>query len=187
MVTKKAISLNYNVFSQNYRIDALRLAKEVCYNLDIQILDFDEIKICGILYKGAYSTTIGLNSRRSATGKNFDCMHELIHYWFHEFDMFYCVDDILNHIEWQANEGAAQFLVPYQSFIPVYCHFFDKFYGRYSPSGAHKALISALSQNYMVGESVIEIRIKSLKQEIAQYLDRIPVEQIKIKTRNSDT
>ena len=182
MITNKAQSLGFNVFAPNYKIDACKLAIENCVNLDIQILPFEDLKICGILFKGEFSTVIGLNARRSAVGKNFDCMHELIHYWFHKQSSFYCNEDDKNHLEWQANSGAAQFLMPYQSFIPNYCNLHDKLYARYSqtPEAAFEKIISILAKNYMVGEIAARIRIQSLAPEIAQYIKGTPIKSIKI-------
>ena len=180
MVTQKAASLGFNVFAQNYKIDARRLAMKCCLNLHIEIVPFEDLKICGVLYKGEFSTVIGLNARRSATGKNFDCMHELIHYWFHPQSSFYCADDAKNHLEWQANSGAAQFLMPYQSFIPNYCDLHDKLYARLQPDAAYDALVTVLARNYMVGEMAVKIHIDSLAAEIGQYIDGVGVDKIKI-------
>jgi len=182
-ITKKAAGLGFNVYAKNYKIDARQLAMQVCINPQIHIISFDEIKICGILYRGKFSTTIGLNARRSAAGKNFDCMHEIIHYWLHDRPTFYCLDDTKNHIEWQANEGAAQFLMPYQSFIPNYCHLHDKFYSHMSPKAAGDTLITTMARSYAVGEMSIKFRINSLKQEIAQYISGTAIKNIKIMPR----
>ena len=179
-MTKKAQSLGFNVYAQNYRIDSIALAMAVCLNPEIKILEFNDITICGILYKGEFSTTIGLNARRSPAGRNFDCMHELIHYWMHNRDTFYCLENISSHIEWQANEGAAQFLMPYQSFIPNYCRFHDKFYSKLPPDQAYRAQIAALAAHYMVGELAVKFRLERLKNEIAQYINGTAVKNIRI-------
>jgi len=169
------------MYAQNYKVDAIQLAMQVCVAPKIEIIEFDNIKICGLLYKGDSSTTIGLNARRSAGGRNFDCMHELMHYWLHnDKDSFYCLDGMSSHIEWQANEGAAQFLMPYQSFIPNYCYLHDKLYAKYMPQKAYEVQVSMLANSYMVGEMSIKIRMKSLKNEIAQYIDGASINKIKI-------
>lgn len=182
IVTEKAAELGFNSSAQNYKIDAQKLAMEVCHNPEIRIIEFNDIKICGLLYKGEYATTIGLNARRSAGGKNFDCMHELIHYWLHDQNAFYCLDGQAGHMEWQANEGAAQFLMPYQSFIPNYCYLHDKLYGKFAPLKAYEMQVAALAGNYMVGEMAVKFRMESLKGEIAQYIDGVSVDKIKVRT-----
>ena len=180
IVTKKAVELGFNVCAQNYKIDAMRLAMQVCRNPEIKILEFSSINVCGLLYKGEFATTIGLNARRSAPGKNFDCMHELIHYWLHDHNTFYCLDGMDGHMEWQANEGAAQFLMPYQSFIPSYCYLHDKLYAKFAPQQAYDMQIAALAGKYMVGEMAVKFRMESLKNEIAQYIDGTNIDKIKI-------
>ncbi|MCL2621380.1 MAG: ImmA/IrrE family metallo-endopeptidase [Defluviitaleaceae bacterium] len=181
MVSEKAKDLGFNLCATNYRIDAMELAHKICLDLTIEILDFKEATICGILYKGTDSTYIALNNRRSATGKNFDCMHELIHYMFHNRNHFVCNTNVDDHLEWQANEGAAQFLVPFQSFIPNYCKLYDQYNKQMPADKAHKNLISHLSRHYMVGELVITYRLNQLKSEIIQYLDGVDINCVQIR------
>jgi hypothetical protein len=85
-----------------------------------------------------------------------------------------------NHMEWQANEGAAQFLMPYQSFIPNYCYLHDKLYANFAPQQAYDMQIAALAGNYMVGEMAVKFRMDSLKSEIAQYIDGVDINKIKV-------
>ncbi|MCL2753128.1 MAG: ImmA/IrrE family metallo-endopeptidase [Defluviitaleaceae bacterium] len=179
----KAREIGLNFGSPNYRMDSLKLVMEVCINPQIIYIDFEDAIICGILYKGRNCTTIGLNSRRSHLGKNFDCMHELIHYWFHGAEYFWCDQDQKNHLEWQANEGAAQFLMPYQSFIPNYSHLHDELYERLPPEAAHDAVIARLSAQYLVGETAVKYRLNGLQNEIKQYINGIPIDEIKITSR----
>ena len=185
IVTKKAAGLGFNIHAKNYKIDAIALAMQVCLNPEIKILEFSSIKVCGLLYKGEFATTIGLNARRSAGGKNFDCMHELIHYWLHDQCTFYCLEDMDGHMEWQANEGAAQFLMPYQSFIPNYCHLHDTLYAKFAPQKAYEMQIAALAGSYMVGEMAVKFRMESLKNEIAQYINGVPIDKIRIASSRS--
>ena len=115
--------------NENYPLDAISLAKKVCRGLTIEQIDFKTITICGILYKGISTTSIALNSNRSVTMQNFDCCNELIHYFCHDIKECQCVcaevgsetSPITQNpfLEWQANEGAAELLVPYQMFIPA--------------------------------------------------------------------
>jgi len=180
IITQKAEALGLNVNAQNYRVDAMQLAMDVCINPEIRILEFSDMKICGLLYKGEFATTIGLNARRSSTGKNFDCMHELVHYWLHDDSNVYCIEGTNDHMEWQANEGAAQFLMPYQSFIPNYCHIHDMFYGRFAPQQAYEMQIATLAGKYMVGEMAVKYRMESLKNEILQYINGTSIDKIDI-------
>ena len=191
-INNKFDELELNPFSINFRIDSKELAKKVCLNLEIVQMNFEESKICGILYKGKNSTTIGLNARRSAFGQNFDCMHELIHYWYHDEPNYFCMPmDIINnnkeeaHLEWQANEGAAQFLMPYQSFIPAYSNAHDRFYARRSTENAYEAIIDHLAKTYLVGRLAAAYRINGLSKEISQYINGTEIQNIKVLSKNS--
>ena len=164
----------------NYCVDSVALAKKACRNVKIELLDFKTINICGILFKTAKSTSIGLNSRRSAAGRNFDCMHELIHYWLHNAESFYCdqrsQNDMNDYIEWQANEGAAQFLMPYQVFIPAYMRMEEA-------SASEDEIVHSLGRRFNVGGQSVKVRIASLQNEIAQYKNNVPMDKIEILSR----
>ena len=179
IVTKKIIELGLNPFSSSYRINAIELAHIVCDNLSLEILEFKKTDICAILVKMPEETAIALNARRSLAGRNFDCMHELIHYWFHDQPAYQCIEGVNTSIEWQANEGAAQFLVPYQNFIPNYCAIIDGL-SIISIKTIQSKIDARLAMHYGVGERVIEYRRKTLMPEIEQYIKGTPMEKIKI-------
>jgi Zn-dependent peptidase ImmA (M78 family) len=86
-------------------------------------------------------------------------------------------------MEWQANEGAAQFLMPYQSFIPNYAYYHDHFHTRQEPNRAAGSLIAHLARQYKAGHKAVEYRIIGLKKEIAQYLGGAEIKNIKIQSR----
>lgn len=173
-ITKKIIELGFDPHSKNYRIDSAEVAEKACKNLEIKCLDFKERKICGILYKGENSTSIALNNKRSDKGRNFDCMHEVVHYWLHENNYFYCNENSNEYFEWQANEGAAQFLMPYQIFIPKFVDVFNEFYRTYKKldkNSIAKKTYEHLSWVFNVGKTAAENRTKSLQGEILQYCE----------------
>ena len=154
----------------DYPINSIELGKKICKNLTIEEIPFPSDYICGILYKGDNSTSIALNSSRELSQQNFDCMHELIHYFFHDISycQLMCSEKNINqdfYIEWQANEGAAQFLVPYQLFIPKYIELEKK----YAHSIWEDDSITELSKYFNVSYGVIKNRINSLETEILQY------------------
>jgi len=146
----------------NYCVDSIELAKIVCKNLTIEYLDFKTTSICGMLYKTEKSTSIALNSRRPAAGKNFDCMHELIHYWLHDTETFYCdtreKSYMNSYLEWQANEGAAQFLMPHQVFVPAYMRLKNA-------QTPFDEMINRLARRFNVGSQSVKVRITSLSND----------------------
>lgn len=163
-------SLGITLSPSNFPLSAISIGKEHCKNLTIEKIPFPTPYICGILYKGDNSTSIALNANRDDCMQNFDCMHELIHYFFHDISycQLMCSEKKISqdsYIEWQANEGAAQFLVPYQVFIPKYL----KLERKYAHSFWEDDSIEDLAKYFNVSSRVIKNRINSLEAEIAQY------------------
>lgn len=183
-ITEKILELNLDPYSEDYKINSIEIAKQACKNLEIEYLDFEERKICGILYKGKNSTSIALNNKRSNRGKNFDCMHEVIHYWLHDSNYFYCNEKSNEYYEWQANEGAAQFLLPYQMFIPKFVKIFNEFYKFYRFNRNYTLTFCKTKEHlcwsFGVGEKVIENRVRSLQSEITQYCDTKSIKNINV-------
>lgn len=164
---------------EDFPINPLSLAYEHCLNLSVEIVDFGKLPLCAILSKGSRGTSISLSKGRSETMQRFDCMHELIHYFFHHGPNFYCLDKntiLQNAIqEWQANEGAAQALVPYQIFIPEYVSRIRNC----TRNQWNMAIIhNELAQFFNVTTIVIRNRISSLEYEIYQHLQGVPVSEL---------
>lgn len=186
-LTKKALyeqvdklKIKLDLKAAEFPINALDLAYKYCVNLEVQYLEFE--KLCAILHKSPTTTTLALNKLRSPFSQNFDCMHELIHYFLHDNQSaFNCMDfdgfKQNGYLEWQANEGAAQALVPYQEFIPLYVKIAienkNEFY-------LYK-IINSLASHFHVTEHVINNRIRSLQYEIYQYFTlNTPIKDLKI-------
>ena len=180
-----ALKKQLSISQQTFPVDSKVLAGQYTRNLTIEVIPFPSDKICGILYRGDNSTSIALNASRSPNMQNFDCMHELIHYFFH--DINYCQRICCEengtggkieqdtYIEWQANEGAAQFLVPYQDFIPTYVSLSRKYA---HDSFAETNVVEILADMFFVSQKVISNRIDTLNYEIYTYLNGVPITNI---------
>jgi Zn-dependent peptidase ImmA (M78 family) len=157
----------------DYPLDSIKIA-ESHKNLSVEFLNFQTTNIGGVIYKGDVISAIGLNPLRSKKGQNFDCMHELIHYWLHPMDSIICYDENFisqdKEIEWQANEGAAQALMPEKLFLEKY-----KLY-----SGD----IEALSDFFFVGEQAVKFRIENLG---LQKVERINLSEKPVILRETST
>lgn len=166
----------------SYPLDSKEILQCFCRNLKIEYIPFNTNDICGILYKGDVSTTIGLNQNRSNGQQNFDCMHEGVHYFSHDISYCKCVCSEKNiisqesSIEYQANEGAAQFLVPYERFIPEV----SGLYRQELSSFDIDFRIAKLAQEYGVTDAIISVRLQSLKYEIAQYNAGASIDNIRV-------
>ena len=161
------LGIDYDISS--YPISPIKLAKNSCKNLLIETISFSSSNICGILYKGDTTTTIALNNKRDTPMQNFDCMHELIHYFIHDISycQLICSDNTIDqdkYIEWQANEGAAQFLVPYQIFIPRYLELEEQ-----HANSVWYDSKETLAELFNVTTAMITNRIKNLEHSILHY------------------
>lgn len=164
-------------------------AKVLCttkFHLFFELLDIETPKLRGMAHIPSHSVVI--DAKISPPEINFHCMHEIMHHVFHSdrpTKIYNTYDDTQANqdpfIEWQANEGAAQFLVPYQIFIPDYI--------KTARECAHNAFPDIdtedfLSKKYFVSSKVIHNRIESLNYEIYQYLNGVPIETIDVRSKN---
>ncbi len=132
-----------------------------------------------------------LNSHRSISEQNFDCAHEAIHLSLHRNEhkaSFTCSDQITNKqdffLEWHANEGAAELLVPYRDFIP---RFVQELHYIQNPLCKYYDVREKLAEFYQVSYKVIQNRIDNLSYEIDQYLNNINIANLQIISRTQQT
>lgn len=125
-----------------------------------------------------------VNSNLSYEEQNYHGFHELMHIYETgncPGTTFSCYDKVLPHqnryVEWIANEGAAELILPHDVLLPYIkecASSFDK-----SIFGVSN-MINKISSVYGVSPMVVEIRISSLRYEIFQYLTGCDISEIKI-------
>lgn len=164
-----------------YSINSKRLA--ACFpNLTLEEYRFSTSSIGGVLMKGEKHSLMCLNSQRDNLEQNFDCMHELIHFWRpHPASTYTCYDKLTqnSYFEWEANEGTAEMLVPYHKFIPEICETYN-----HLRDGHDYNYLTYFSEKYFVTERVIQLRISSLSYEIDQFLNGTPLDELRILSKN---
>jgi Zn-dependent peptidase ImmA (M78 family) len=79
-------------------------------------------------------------------------------------------------IEWQANEGASELFVPCKVLLPL----IKSRYGSLTTSSSIRTFRTDMAELFGVTETVIEYRFDSLKYEINQYMQGVPIDEIKI-------
>ena len=126
-----------------------------------------------------------LNKRRTPREQNMDCAHEVIHLAFHSSlkrKTFNCFDGITANqdcfIEWQANEGGAEYCVPYKSFIPIVCS--ELHYLRECNAWMFKDYCYRLGELFNVPDTMIAFRMNSLRYEMYQYLQGVSLDEIEL-------
>lgn len=173
-----------NIDFDSYPIDTI----EICSKMEAVEIQFHKFKtngFCGAVLIGEKHSTILLNSNRNLQEKNFDCGHELIHLTKHrqkDMDCFSCMElktkrePKVSFYEWEANEGAAELLVPMASLLPKIKRKFPHL-KKWIDFCKFK---QELAQFYGVTEAVIGFRLDSLKYEIDQYINDVDIEEIEI-------
>lgn len=133
------------------------------------------------------SYMVVIDSKISAVEQNFFCMHENLHHVFHKhgktksFKGYEKVRPGQNKIiEWEANEGAAQFLVPYQLIIPDFFSLSKKNARKSAWDYDLNNLCKELSLKYKVTPGVINNRLKNLRYEIYYYYYKRSFKGIKL-------
>ena len=153
------------------RFDPYTLAKSL--GIEIEVYAFDSDRLAGVLMRGKHKSLIVLSANRPPEGRRFAASHELVHYFLHDGENFFCAgDDAVSAIEWQANEGAAELLMPYKEFIPLYENIRSLFF-----TDRERALRRA-AERFGVSAGMINTRLQSLSPEIDQYERGTPLEQI---------
>ncbi len=157
---------------------------EECQKLNgikMEVVDFTDRSLRGLSVPK--QNIILLNSSRSPIERNFDCAHEFIHVVKHKkevFQTFNCFDKLRPqqnpYLEWQANEGAAEMLVPYKLFIPMFCEHVEKCNCGYE----YYYLKEYLAKHFNVPLAVIELRIDNLRYEIQQYETGCDISKLRI-------
>ncbi|MEL7655884.1 MAG: ImmA/IrrE family metallo-endopeptidase [Bacillota bacterium] len=175
----------WGISLSDYPINILNMCKSFKY-LIIQEAPFTTPGLRGIATKRELpnkSDIIILNSCRTDLEKAFDCTHELIHLAEHrqvKAQSFHCFEKILPQqnafLEWQANEGAAEMLVPYMLLLQMINERKNYLQSWRGISGLNKLI----AEYFNVSEAVISFRFESLKYEINQLLEGCPIDRIKI-------
>ena len=149
--------------------------------LDVRIVDFKDRSLRGLSVPK--ENIILLNSSRNKAERNFDCAHEFIHVTKHKnenFQTFNCFDNLRPQqspfLEWQANEGAAEMLVPYKMFIPMFCESISNC----ETYADYYSFLEFLSCIFNVPIAVIELRVDNLKYEIHQYENGCDINHISL-------
>lgn len=145
------------------------------YGIKLERVPFKTKGLRGMSYPGEKPEPdiILLNSSRSEAEQNYDCGHEMVHLTLHrklDKTVFNCFDAGVApkqdpFLEWQANEGAAEFFVPHRFFISH----LKECIGNTPKREDIEEFKRYAADLCCVPPAVIKYRIESLKYEILQY------------------
>lgn len=182
------IRLQLKLDITSYPINTIKLCNGL-NNVEMIYHDFNTRGVCGAILLGDIKDTVILNSLRSESELNFDCGHELVHMHKHRssgVDCFSCVElkaaiqPKASFFEWEANEGAAELLVPLGLFLPWVRSAFPYF----KTASDIANFKEECAYKFQVSPAVIKYRLESLKYEIYQHCNGVNLNEVKILSGN---
>lgn len=192
-LSKEELYLLINYIRDNFNINTDEIFNVPCFCKDnfkdivnYEFHNFNDTKIGGFLVKNKFpnKSYITVNTSKEGLSTLFDLTHEMIHFLLHPEDRKHYISSSLSDVdnfEWQANEGAAELLVPYKRFIPI----FVKNIKNCKSSKEYIDLLVHLSDKFKVSTAVLEYRISGLKYEISQYEEGIPIDKIQFLSKTA--
>lgn len=162
---------------------------EICdkiSRIEIGPTPFKTNDIRGIAYVAANkneNNVILVNANKTKSEINYYGTHELMHIAIQRntagqtFKCYECVrPNQDSFIEWQANEGAAEFLVPYKVLLPL----IKRNYKKMCEGIGTYEFCQNFAEAFRVTSRVMKIRLESLSYEIEQYLSGVSIDDIEI-------
>lgn len=170
----------------DHTYDLRTVLKNAAIPIAVEELPFRTLGLHGIASIGreGESDVILLNSKYREQVKRFDLAHEVFHCAYHRntgVNTFSCYEVVSAHqnpyLEWQANEAAAELILPYRVFIPLAAS------ARIERSNQLRTYIERWASVFNVSPRNIEMRLECLKYEILQYRSGVPLDQIRFLSR----
>jgi len=173
------ISLN------DYPLDLVSICKNHP-RLELEFHNFNGKKVMGYTIKCGDFSVILVNKFKSLKEQQWIVGHEMIHAFMHPEENRFHLKTAMpieteSGLEWQANEGSSELLVPYRLFLPQVKERYDEMttYRRGVTRFCNEA-----AEMYRVTPYLIQNRLISLKYEIEQYVCQgVPLEAVKVLSR----
>lgn len=180
-------NLQNSLHQISFPVKAIDFAQLNCKNPVIEEIPFPSSKIGGIMHRGSKTTTIGVNACHDEEQKNFYGIHEVFHYIWHQDDerSLICGETPRKQdaiLEWQANEGAAELLMPHYLFIPELVSGCEMY-----PIKGLSAITetkNAMKKKYGITDRVLYNRIEDLRYETQQYRNGVSLPSVEILSIN---
>lgn len=156
-------------------------------SVEIAALPFKNPNLRGMVTVGQNDddkSVILVNSNKTVNEQNYHGSHEFLHIWFQDIApgmSLNCFEKCLPsqncYIEWIANEGAAEFLVPYKILLPLVK---ENYQSMLEHCGTY-SFCEEYAEKFCVTLMVMQNRLNALKYEIHQYVEEdIALENIRI-------
>ncbi len=155
-------------------LDPVELAGRL--GIKVSVYPFDSKRFSGALLRGANHSEIIISASRSPEGRRFTAAHELVHWYLHAGATFWCSDTKPTALEWQANAGAAELLMPYRLVLPVVMNIRSLYIAD------RAAAVKLVAERFGVSPSAAAARLGELSPELAQYLAGAPLEMVQVRS-----
>lgn len=160
----------------DYHFEEEALAKKL--KIKLSYYCFDSTRLAGALLRGEKHSEIILSANRRKKEQRFTFAHELCHWYLHSGATFCCGEDDAGALEWQANQGAAELLMPYREVL----RFIKNISSLYKSSSPR--VIKLFIEHFGdVTPTMAKIRLEELSGEIDEYLSGVPMDKINILSR----
>lgn len=170
----------------DYPLDLPALCQRL--RLVVESHAFSSRSLCALAMRGSKIDTVMLNASRTPEEQHFDLAHELIHLAKHYRsvgDFFKCFETRKPaqdpFLEWQANEGAAELLLPYRLFLPMMGQLYLSLH---QAQQIHDFVVHTAAR-FSLTPAVVRIRMESLKHAFYEYLCGVPLDQIHLYSRHA--
>lgn len=179
------LKLCYNITDSDYPLNIFQLCS--CFeDIVIQKADFKTKDLRGMLTLAEDETdvcVILVNGNKSFEEQNYHGFHEFMHIFTTDSEpgtTINCFEKVKptqnSYIEWLANEGAAEFLVPYNKLLPMVK---NNYSSMLEGIGTYEFCLET-APKFSVSPVVIQNRINSLSYEIHQYVNGVSINDIEI-------
>jgi len=157
--------------------DPYQLARRL--GITVSCYAFESRRLSGFLMRGEIHSEIVLNAAGSPESRRFTAAHELIHYFLHGGREFLCGNTGLSEenvgaLEWQANQGAAELLMPYRVFLPFIKNI------RSILLADEERAFRLIAKEFSVSPVTARLRLRDLEPEFEQYCAGVPLEDLQI-------
>ncbi len=174
----------FGITAWDYPLNIFKFCKRTD-NVEIRAVPFVTPDLRGMVHISKTENenhVILVNSNKSFVEQNFHGFHELMHIPTADMPgtILQCYEKLKpsqdSYIEWLANEGAAEFLLPYKTLLPLV----KRNYSSMTKGLGTWTFCQETSELFQVSPTVVQNRLDTLKYEIHQYIDGTPINDIEI-------
>ncbi len=178
------LKTKFGITDLDYPLNIFDFCKKID-NVEIKAVPFVTPDLRGMVHISKTKNenhVILVNSNKSFVEQNFHGFHELMHIPTADMPgtILQCYEKLKpsqdSYIEWLANEGAAEFLLPYKTLLPLV----KLNYSSMTKGLGTWTFCEEISRFFQISPIVVQNRLDALKYEINQYIEGVSINNIEI-------